>query len=62
MFRELAEEFSDCSSSKRGGDLGSFTRGQMQKPFEDVAFGLRVGELSGIVETDSGVHIIQRLK
>lgn len=57
---ELAEQFSDCSSAKRGGDLGFFTRGAMQKPFEDASFALEVGELSDIVETDSGVHIIKR--
>lgn len=57
---ELAKEFSDCSSAKRGGDLGMFKRGSMQKPFEDAAFSLRVGEMSDLVETDSGVHIILR--
>lgn len=43
------------------GDLGSFTRGQMQKPFEDATFVLSVGGLSNIVDTDSGIHIILRL-
>lgn len=57
---DLAKEFSDCSSAKRGGDLGVFGRGVMQKPFEEAAFGLKVGEISDIIETDSGVHIIQR--
>lgn len=57
---ELATDLSDCSSAKRGGDLGFFTRGAMQKPFEDASFALEVGELSDIVETDSGVHIIKR--
>lgn len=61
-FEELAAEFSDCSSAKRGGDLGPFGRGQMQKPFEDASFGLAVGELSNPVWTDSGVHIIKRVK
>ncbi|KAI1309362.1 putative peptidyl-prolyl cis-trans isomerase dodo [Halotydeus destructor] len=58
---ELAGQFSDCSSAKRGGDLGFFTRGAMQKPFEDAAFALEVDQLSDIVETDSGVHIIKRV-
>lgn len=58
--QELAQKFSDCSSAKRGGDLGSFGRGVMQKAFEEAAFALKVGELSGIVDTDSGLHIIQR--
>jgi NIMA-interacting peptidyl-prolyl cis-trans isomerase 1 len=37
-FKILASQFSDCSSAKQGGDLGSFGRGQMQKPFEDAAY------------------------
>ncbi|EDW29758.1 GL14862 [Drosophila persimilis] len=59
-FEELARSYSDCSSAKRGGDLGKFGRGQMQPPFEKAAFALNVGQLSGIVDTDSGLHIIQR--
>ncbi|KIJ66455.1 hypothetical protein HYDPIDRAFT_38803 [Hydnomerulius pinastri MD-312] len=59
-FGELATQHSDCSSHDRGGDLGMFTRGQMQKPFEDAAFALQVGEISDIVSTDSGVHLIMR--
>ena len=61
-FEEIAAEFSDCSSAKHGGDLGLFGRGQMQKPFEDATYGLKVGELSEPVWTDSGVHIILRTK
>jgi NIMA-interacting peptidyl-prolyl cis-trans isomerase 1 len=59
-FEELASQESDCSSAKKQGDLGFFGRGDMQKPFEDVAFALQVGELSDIVSTDSGLHIILR--
>ncbi|XP_058812813.1 putative peptidyl-prolyl cis-trans isomerase dodo [Topomyia yanbarensis] len=59
---ELAVQYSDCSSAKRGGDLGMFKRGMMQKPFEEAAFALKVGEMSDTVETDSGVHLILRLK
>ncbi|XP_039122350.1 peptidyl-prolyl cis-trans isomerase Pin1-like [Dioscorea cayenensis subsp. rotundata] len=59
-FEEVASRYSHCSSAKRGGDLGRFGRGQMQKPFEDATFSLKVGEISDIVDTDSGVHIILR--
>lgn len=59
-FASLASQFSDCSSAKKGGDLGPFKKGQMQKPFEDATFALEVGELSDPVWTDSGVHIILR--
>ncbi|KAG1118628.1 hypothetical protein G6F42_013155 [Rhizopus arrhizus] len=56
----LATHFSDCSSAKRGGDLGYFERGLMQKPFEDPTLALQVGELRKPVWTDSGVHLILR--
>ncbi|CAG9132682.1 unnamed protein product [Plutella xylostella] len=59
-FNEIASKYSDCSSAKRGGDLGSFGRGQMQKPFEEESFKLKVGQLSQPVETDSGYHLILR--
>jgi NIMA-interacting peptidyl-prolyl cis-trans isomerase 1 len=57
---QLAQTESDCSSAQRGGDLGFFGRGQMQQPFEEATFNLKVGELSDLVYTDSGVHIILR--
>lgn len=59
---ELASEYSDCSSAKRGGDLGPFQRGCMQKSFEDAAFALNVGEMSDVVDSDSGLHLILRTK
>lgn len=59
-FEDLAARYSDCKSAKKGGDLGPFGRGQMQKPFEDATYLLKVGEISDIVDTDSGVHIILR--
>ncbi|KAK6336776.1 protein kinase ssp1 [Orbilia javanica] len=58
---DLAKTESDCSSARKGGDLGYFGRGDMQKEFEDAAFGLSPGEMSGIVETASGLHLIERI-
>ena len=59
-FARACSERSDCGSCRNGGDLGEFGRGAMQKPFEDATFSLGVGEMSGVVSTDSGYHIILR--
>ncbi|KAI0785327.1 hypothetical protein BC629DRAFT_510644 [Irpex lacteus] len=59
-FAELASRYSDDSSAKNNGDLGIFGRGQMQKAFEDATYALQPGEMSDIISTASGVHIILR--
>jgi peptidyl-prolyl cis-trans isomerase C len=57
-FAAVAMEKSEGPSAPRGGSLGSFTRGQMVAPFEEAAFSLEPGELSDIVLTDFGYHVI----
>ena len=60
-FASLAKELSiDSGSAKRDGNLGYFTRGKMVKPFEEVAFGLEVGQVSEPVKSEFGYHIIKR--
>ncbi|KZT73237.1 rotamase-domain-containing protein [Daedalea quercina L-15889] len=59
-FGELASVHSDCSSHSNKGDLGWFGPGQMQKPFEEATYALNVGQISDIVSTESGVHLILR--
>ena len=57
---QLATTESDCSSARKEGDLGYFSKGDMQKAFEDAAFALQKDEMSDVVETDSGLHLILR--
>lgn len=57
-FGKLAEEFSECSSKKKGGSLGFFGRGSMVKEFEDAAFSTSPGQMSNIIKTVHGYHII----
>jgi len=58
-FAELAKQFSEGPSAPRGGDLGLMQRGDLVKEFEEVAFALEPGEISGIVRTQFGLHIIK---
>jgi len=59
-FAALARQYSDGPTGIRGGDLGAFARRRMHPAFEQAAFGLEVGGVSGVVETPFGYHIIQR--
>ena len=59
-FSALATEFSDCPSAEKGGDLGMFGRGAMVEAFDTAAFDLDVGEVSDVVETEFGYHLIYR--
>ncbi|HEY3532638.1 MAG TPA: SurA N-terminal domain-containing protein, partial [Casimicrobiaceae bacterium] len=59
-FAELAKQNSqDPGSAAQGGDLGSFSRGAMVKPFEDAVFGAKVGDIVGPIQTDFGYHVIK---
>lgn len=60
-FAELARQHSEDGSAERGGDLGSLGRGRLQPAYEDAAFALTPGQVSGVVETEFGFHIIQRM-
>ena len=59
-FAALAKEFSTCPSKSKGGDLGWFGAGQMVKPFEAAVRRLGHGNISGVVKTQFGYHLIKK--
>jgi peptidyl-prolyl cis-trans isomerase C/foldase protein PrsA len=61
-FSDLARKYSLSPDAKVGGDLGFFPRGQMPRPFEEVAFKLGVNQVSDIVSTDYGYHLFKVLE
>jgi peptidyl-prolyl cis-trans isomerase C len=61
-FAELAQQHSDCPSSTAGGDLGWFRKGDMVEQFEEVVFSMQVGEISDVVATQFGFHLIKLLE
>ncbi len=60
-FEKLAGDFSICPSSRQGGNLGEFPKGKMIPAFEKALLAINPGELSGIIRTQFGYHIIRRL-
>ena len=59
-FAGLAVTNSDCPSARSGGDLGPFGRGQMVPEFEEAAFNMEIGDVSDVIETDFGYHLVTR--
>jgi len=61
-FENLAKDYSLCGLAKEGGDLGEFSKGMMVKPFEDALVKLKANEVSGVVQTQFGYHLILRIQ
>lgn len=59
-FGKIATAFSECPSGNKGGDLGPFAKGKMVPAFEEAVYALKMDEVSDVVETDHGVHLIKR--
>ena len=59
VFEEAAQQYSTCPSGQKGGDLGSFGKGQMVKEFEEAAFAAEIGQVVGPVQTQFGYHLIK---
>lgn len=60
-FESLAEMFSECDSSKKGGSLGRFPEGTMDAAFERALYKMKTGEISPPVQTKYGLHLIKKL-
>lgn len=58
-FADVAKQYSQCPSGQRGGELGTFGKGQMVREFEDVVFTADVGVVQGPVQTQFGYHLIE---
>lgn len=61
-FEEMAYQYSECTTAQDSGMLPEFARGAMIEEFENAAFVLEPGEMSGIVETQFGLHLIKRIR
>jgi peptidyl-prolyl cis-trans isomerase C len=58
-FADVAKQYSKCPSGQEGGDLGTFTPGQMVPEFDQVVFSADVGKVHGPVQTEFGYHLIE---
>lgn len=59
-FEDIAKEFGEDPTRSRGGDLGFFTRGRMVKAFEDAVWKMKIGDISDVVQTNFGYHVIKK--